>query len=297
MKKIFKISSIIFLIFTLTILSSCSSKDNNMKETNSKADITVKKDDNQDKEEFIVEERVLLDEEEILIVLKSFKETKTESAFKIYIENNTDTKINILADEVSVNGIMMQPYFGIELEAGKKSNGDMSFNSSELKKYKIDSIKNLEFKFSIYDSDSWKEILRSDLVVINTSEDQNYEQKIDDNGEVIFEENGFKMVFRDIDYKGSYSGPQLKVFLENKTDYNVIFQVKDVSVNGFMVKPVFSATVASGKVAYDAITFFSEELEKNGIESFNEVEFKILIFDSYSWDNILESSVIKFSIE
>lgn len=78
---------------------------------------------------------------------------------------------------------------------------------------------------------------------------------------------------------------------------NATIQLRNTSVNGLMVDPMFSCDVAAGKRAVDSIVFMESELTVNGIESIDEMEFLFHIFDSASWGAILDSEVISLSFE
>ena len=67
-----------------------------------------------------------------------------------------------------------------------------------------------------------------------------------------------------------------------------------MSINGFMVTPVFSATVYDGKKAIDEITLMSSELEESGIDSVEDIELKFKLIDD-NFMNSVESDVITFS--
>lgn len=63
-------------------------------------------------------------------------------------------------------------------------------------------------------------------------------------------------------------------------------------MNGFMISPSMSQDVVSGKKAISAVTFFSSDLEENGIEDITEIETSFHIFDMDSWDGIADTEAI-----
>ena len=87
-------------------------------------------------------------------------------------------------------------------------------------------------------------------------------------------------------------GYTLKVFLENKTDKNLMFSVDDVSVNGFMCDPFWASTVAAGKKANEKITFSEKSFQENGIEVVEEITFTLHIYDSndFTADSVLKET-------
>jgi len=301
MKRLFKLTSILLIVFSLLLTSACSSKKDKNDGPKGEVETGVTIEDDKDKKDdkvskkndITVEEQVLVDQDGVLIVVKSFNNGQYGSNLKLYLENNTDKNLNIIANEVSINGIMFEPFFAVEMGGGKKSNTEMTFDKVDMERFKIDLIKDIEMKFTAYESESWEDLIKTDIVTIHTSADTNYVQKIDDSGKVVLEENGFKFVFKDIDYKSSYTGPEIKVYIENNSDQDVIVQISDVSINGFMMEPIFSVDVSAGKKAYDAISFFKENFEENGVESMEEMDFKVIIFEMNSWETILESPLIQ----
>ena len=53
-----------------------------------------------------------------------------------------------------------------------------------------------------------------------------------------------------------------------------------------------TGVVAAGKKANGELTFMSYSLEKAGIETIADIEFKLYVYDSDSWDDYLESGLI-----
>ena len=102
-----------------------------------------------------------------------------------------------------------------------------------------------------------------------------------DNDDLIFKITG-------IDENG-LMGYTLKVFLENKTDKELMFTAEDASVNGFMCDPFWAETVAAGKKSNTTISWFESEFEANGIETVEEIVFTLRAYDNADWlaDDIL----------
>ena len=109
--------------------------------------------------------------------------------------------------------------------------------------------------------------------------------------EVIMDTAGVKITAKGLE-KGGYFGPELKVLIENDTGKDITVQCRDVSVNGFMTDVMFSVDVVNGKKANDGIIFRGSSLEENGITVIEETEFSFHIFDSDSWDTIIDTEPI-----
>ena len=75
-------------------------------------------------------------------------------------------------------------------------------------------------------------------------------------------------------------GYTLKVFLENKTDKELMFTVDSVSVNGFMCDPFWAVTVAPGMKANEKISISETDFADNGIETVENITFTLRSYDS-----------------
>jgi hypothetical protein len=68
-----------------------------------------------------------------------------------------------------------------------------------------------------------------------------------------------------------------------------------MSINGFMVTPLFSSTVNSGRMALDDITILSSDLEDNDIEVIEDIELIFNILNSNTYETIVDTDPISFS--
>lgn len=78
-------------------------------------------------------------------------------------------------------------------------------------------------------------------------------------------------------------GYAVNVYLENKTDQELMFTVDSVSVNGYMCDPFWATSVASQKKANSQIGFSSDDFETNGIETVTDITFTLRVYDSEDW--------------
>ncbi len=288
---------ILILMFCLLFITACSPSNN--KQDSATGGIPVvngdglKKDNPRGDPEVSVEERVLLDQDGIIITLKSLEhDGMFGPSLKVLIENNSEESITVQIRDSSINGVMADAMFSSEVAPNKKSNDEITFMKSDLERANISLIKDIEFKFHIFDSQTWNSILDSDVVAVKTTVDQGYVQTYDDSGEVVLEEKEIKIVMKRVDSKDSFWGADVHIFIENNSDLDATIQARNVSINGFMIDPVFSSEVLAGKKAYDTITFLESDLLDNDIKSIDEMELSFHIFSMSGWDTIYDSPKI-----
>lgn len=89
------------------------------------------------------------------------------TAILLYCENNSGKNVGISVDDMSINGLMMNPLFSTIVYDGKKSLADITVLSSDLEENGIETIEEVELKFHIYDADSYSTIADSEPITFS----------------------------------------------------------------------------------------------------------------------------------
>ena len=243
-------------------------------------------------EEVTIAEAVLVDEAGVKITAKSLDLDSIWGAeLKLLIENNSDKNLTFQCRNSSVNGYMTETSLSEEVVSGKKANANLIIMDSNFEVCGIDAIADMEFSFHIFDTASWDRYLDTAPIQIKTSIADQYEYKFDDSGSLAYEGNGVKIVVRGLNTDGFF-GPSVIIYAENNSDKNVTIQSRDVSVNGFMIDPMFSCDVVKGKKAIDVMSFFESDIEENDITEIENIELSFHIFDMDDWDGIKDTDTI-----
>lgn len=243
-----------------------------------------------------IEEKVLVDDKGVKITAKELEQDGTfGTGVKLLIENNSDTNLTVQTRNTSINGYMVDAIMSSDVAAGKKANDTLTFTNSALEACGIKSIADLEISFHIFASDGWDSYLDTDPVQIKTSIADTYTYTYDDSGDVAYEGNGVKIVAKGISDKESIFGPGLILYIENTSGKAVTVQARDVSVNGFMLDPIFSEDVVAGKRSVSTMTFMDKDLKQNEISEIKDIELSFHLFDTTSMDTIVDTEKIKLS--
>lgn len=244
-----------------------------------------------------IEEQVLLEQNDIVITATEYVSDKIwGDGIKLLLENNSDRTVTVGCKALIVNDYMIADLFVSQIAAGKKANEVMYLSSSELKAAGIESVGKVEIYFHVYDSESFENIFDSDCVTIQTSEFATMDTTPDDLGTELYNENGVRIVGKTVD-ENSFWGTAILLYCENTSGKNVGISVEEMSINGFMMNPLFSTTVYDQKKSLDEITVFSSDLENNGIEKMEEVELKFHIYDADSYSTIADSNPVTFTAQ
>lgn len=239
-----------------------------------------------------ITEQVLYDENDIRITATGLEDGLFGTELQLFIENNSSQGVTVQARNANVNGYMVSTMMSADVAAGKKANDSLTFETSGLKECGIETIATMEFSFHIFNTESWDDVADTEVIKVDTSAAGSYTQTYDDSGEVLVDADGVKIVGKGLSADGSFWGPGVILYIENNTEKDITVQVRDVSVNGFMVDSSMSEDVVAGKKALSAVQFFSTDLESNSITDITDVELYFHIFELSTMDTVFDSDVI-----
>ena len=247
------------------------------------------------KDDITIEEQVLIDQDGLKVTAKEYVvDPIWGPGVKVLIENDSDKNLGVSCNALIVNNYMVTDLFSKTVAAGKKANETLNFLSGSMEKAGIDTPGQIEIYFHVFNSDTYESVFDTDCVTIKTSAYDTMETVKLDDGHELYNEDGLRIVGKYVD-ENSIWGTAVLLYIENNTGKNIGVQADDMSINGFMVQPFFSATVYDGKMSINDITIMQADLDNNDIKSIDEIELKFHIYDSSTYMTIKDTDAIKFS--
>lgn len=246
--------------------------------------------------ETTIQQQVLLDQDGIKITATEYiVDTLWGDGIKVLIENNTDQNIRVGCNTLIVNNYMINDWFTTTVAAGKKVYDTIDLSSTGLKEAGIKNVGQVEVGFNVYNSDTYDDILDTDVITIKTSEFDNMDTTPNDAGFELCNTNGVRIVGKYVD-EDSFWGSSVLLYIENNTDKIIRVTSEYMSINDFMVDGYLWNNIYPGKMAIDDITVFSSDLEENGITTIEQIELSFHVIDTDSYDTIFETEPIAFSV-
>lgn len=243
-----------------------------------------------------ISEQRLFDQDGIVITATGLK---SDGVFgpeiSVLIENNSDKNITVQTRNGSVNGYMMDLQISSDVASGKKTNDSIILMENVLERCNIDMISDIEFSLHIFDSESWETIVDTEMIRIDTSAAGTFDQVYDNSGNVVYENNGIRIISKDFLEDGVF-GPEQYLYIENNSGQNIIVQTRNTSIDGYMVDTVISSEILSGKVRIDAMTFMKTDIETNGITNIETIETSFAILNADNFETIEETAPISISV-
>ena len=99
-------------------------------------------------------------------------------------------------------------------------------------------------------------------------------------GQELLDKRGLVITAADFVREGTF-GPELKLKIENHSETDVTIQLRNSSVNGYMIDTVCAIEVPAGTDTEDSITFLTASLRRSGIETVAVMEFSFHILDGH----------------
>lgn len=206
------------------------------------------------------------------------------------IYNDTDQKISVSMEQMSVNSYMLP--FGLyqDVKAGESEQTSLSFYSYELEKVGIDQIAEVEFVLYACEANSYEEIVSGELVTIQTEYDGSAEPAVDTSGLEMYNDGSFCAILRDITLDGS-NDCGLNLFMENLSGNAVNVYCEQAWVNGQEVSASYWNTLRSNTRAVDTLYIYDyawEDLDISDLEQIQEITMDLYVEYVDGWD-IVES--------
>ena len=210
--------------------------------------------------------------------------------------NKTGQPLIFAWNTVSVCGFMYDPFWAQEVAAGETVNSTVYIATYQLEQYGITSVDEITFTLYIFDSEDFMaEPYVNDVFTIYptglTADTVVYPERAAVGGEqVVTDSDGVAFIIES--FENDAGTCTLRCYLNNRTDAALMFAWEDVTVNGIAIDPMWAAEVAAGKQAYSEITFYSSQLEENGITDIGQIDFRLVVSDLEDWEaeNVLDQA-------
>lgn len=304
MTKMSRILLALLLVFVMVFATACGGDGEIKQPANVNGDSSgetngtgTNNDSGSSDEEVTIAETVLYEADGIKVTAKSLADGLLGTEVKLLIENDSSKNILITSSSVSANGYMM-PTAALyaEVAAGKKANESLTLMSSELDQCGIETLAEMQFYLQIQDPETWETIKTTDLITLATSA-TGYTQPVDDSGDVLYNENGYKVVCKGLKQDIIWDGTVV-FYMENNSNKAVSIYAENVSVNGFMQEVGLWSDLRPSTKMIDGMSMIDlSDLEITNIDEIKTIEFNLRIVDAETWEDIATTDAMTLNFE
>lgn len=246
-----------------------------------------------------ISESVVLIDNDVCSISLTGSEMSISSGpkLKFAIDNKlSDTNIKVSADTTVVNGYCVSMYINEEVAAGKKANVKGTLYTTDLVKYGLQQITEIELTFSVKDADadySTPALFTETVTVypIGTEAATGF-TVADEHITNVLVDNEFVKVSSLNFYTKSTYGFCMDVLIENKTNDNIYIAFDNSSVNGYMISGYFNSSyTAPGKNVITYAYWSESNLKENSITRIENLEFDIRVIDRSTYKEMSRTPI------
>ena len=211
------------------------------------------------------------------------------------LENKTDKKLMFSMDNVSINGMMADPFWMASVDPGAVVSSDVMWYANTLTESRIDEPTDVTFDFRAIDYDDYsaEPAYEDNISVFPKGEAAAvYFEREPAEGDKVLVDNDqvtIMVIGYDEDYVIGYA-PIL--YLKNKTDYPLLFIARDGKINGVQMSPLFADPVSPGCGSVTRVIYYDSSLEEAGIDksSISSIELALQVIKTDTYDSIMEET-------
>ncbi len=236
-----------------------------------------------------IEETELYNADGVTVTATGFDaEASYGPEIQIRVTNDSDRTVDITAEDVEVNGFMMDPgLLYVVASPGGMADSEITLYNFVLDANGIDTVAAVTLSIVVSDDETYEEIGRSDRMTLTTSAAEGFTQTVDDSGDVLYDADGIRVVCQGLKEDDVWDG-DLVIYAENNTDLYVGVTCEDVSVNGQPQENVsFWADLQPGTRNVTGMYLMDlEDLELENVEDVEEISFRLQIIDQDAWEEL-----------
>ena len=251
-----------------------------------------------DKKPTVAEQKNLYDDENLTVSVKGIDYAAVSGPqLQLNIENKSNKEIVAQSPYSIVNGYMITPELNGKIAAAKSADCSLTLPYFKLAISSINSVKKVEFAIRLVDAKSYNPIATTDLITVETSAKQDEEVECDESGQVAYDKDDIKIIFKGVNTDRAYSdGAELMVYMYNGTDQKIAVRAKDVVVNGYTMTSAMNSTILPDKRAVDVVTFYKLDMEEHDIEDIDSIKVSFTIKDADNWETIDSTDMISVTL-
>ncbi len=251
-----------------------------------------------DKKPTVAEQKKLYDDENLTVSVKGIDYAAVSGPqLQLNIQNKSNKEIVAQSPYSIVNGYMITPELNGKIAAAKSADCSLTLPYFKLAISSINSVKKVEFAIRLVDAKSYNPIATTDLITVETSAKQDEEVECDESGQVAYDKDDIKIIFKGVNTDRAYSdGAELMVYMYNGTDQKIAVRAKDVVVNGYTMTSAMNSTILPDKRAVDVVTFYKLDMEEHDIEDIDSIKVSFTIKDADNWETIDSTDMISVTL-
>lgn len=210
--------------------------------------------------------------------IKFVREVHDEYTYSLVleIENLTDERFMVAANDIAVNGVMIDPFLYAIVEAGETTEAAMQFEIYYLERSGISELGTVEFSFFITDGLSENGLESSEVITLDLRDAAEPEKP---EGTEIYNDNDLEILYTGMQPSESTNG-SASFYVNNTTGKDIAVDVINVRIDGVDVYAEMYFPISSGRSRICDMYFWDEAVLLEDSKTL-EFEFGAINPDTY----------------
>ncbi|MBR3972197.1 MAG: hypothetical protein IKJ83_04890 [Ruminococcus sp.] len=209
------------------------------------------------------------------------------------VNKTSDKSLVASLESISVRNVQFDAIYYCEAAAGKTAKENISLVTSDEEAEIIGDKPVFTLSFEVNDADDYLSDALGEMKVtyfpFGGVEAGFYEREPLPSDKVLVDNDALSVTVTAIE-DDDFMGYTLKLFIQNKTDKELMVSAEDVSVNGIMADPYFAKAVAGGLSSFAQMCWLDSDFEELEITEVQDIE---LTLRAYDYDDIFAGDVVK----
>lgn len=226
---------------------------------------------------------VLIDNEHCTVIVTGY-EPNNEMGYvvNLYVSNKSDKNLNVAAVGMTINDLVFDPYWSVDVAAGKRCFSQMIWWGDAFANYGVGDITKIDFDLSAKDNTDPESPefagVHCTLYPMGEEAYKPFERPTQETDIILMDNEYVTIIATSIgfDENGDYI---MILFIQNKSDVNVVVKPTTVCLNGVEIDPWWNATVPAGKPTYGSISWFGSNLNSYDITTVETITMTMTISD------------------
>lgn len=214
-------------------------------------------------------EVIVYEDSEFRISVTDLRYNRDSVEIKIFAENNSKSNVTVSCSHFIINGVMIDTFMYLKVATESKANGTIYLNRDNFLAAGIQELTSIE-SYGAHISMESGETRDIDFSIYNNSD---YLQSIDEDGTILYEENGITVISK---FKPGQYRNIIPLLIKNESGQDIHVMTSYVTVNGYTIPEVhYYRPICNGTYRFFNIELSSWGLEENKIGAIESASFYI----------------------
>jgi len=211
-------------------------------------------------------------------------------------ENTSNISRIVTIKNCSVNNLMVEPEFEMQLNPKGKNMCEAVFSKQYLLTANIETFSSISFVIHIAEANDRSIFIDTDQINIITSMTGIYMQKFDFPGIPLVDSKDVKISVMKKTNAEAVLSKQIYLYIDNSLSEDIIIEAIETYINGIKLESMFFHTVCAGKKSWVCLSFRDCDIVEKGIVDIDELIISFRVFSIFGTIINAEGCKIEFSV-